>query len=256
MIPIVILGIVFILIAVRQLGNIRLQIWQIMLLGALVVLLTGQISPLDALKAINPDVMLFLFGVFIVGQALEESGYLAHLSYKIFRRAKSLDILTLSVLFVIGLLSAFLMNDTLAIIGTPVVLSLAKKGNMAPKVLLLALAFAVAPASAEVEGLARLGGLVLRLLRVLVGIAEMGHEDEAPDALSENVLDGGEGGHDSGVVLDHPVLHGDVEVDAHDDAFAGEGYVFYCLDHVSSGAPCGPVNARLEDSQDCPAGRR
>ena len=143
MIPIIILGIVFILIAVRRLGNIRFQIWQIMLLGALAVLLTGQISPLDALKAINPDVMLFLFGVFIVGQALEESGYLAHLSYKIFRRAKSLDILTLLVLFVMGILAAFLMNDTLAIIGTPVVLSLAKKGNMAPKVLLFALAFAV-----------------------------------------------------------------------------------------------------------------
>ena len=143
MIPIIVLGIVFILIAVRRLGNIRLQIWQIMLLGALVVLLTGQISPLDALKAINPDVMLFLLGVFIVGQALEESGYLAHLSYQVFRRAKSLDILTLCVLFVIGILSVFLMNDTLAIIGTPVVLSLAKKSNTPPKVLLFALAFAI-----------------------------------------------------------------------------------------------------------------
>lgn len=143
MIPIITLGIVFALIAVRRFGNIRLHIWQIMLLGALVVLVTSQISPFDALKAINPDVMLFLFGVFIVGQALEESGYLSHLSYKIFRRAKSLDILVLSVLFVIGILSAFLMNDTLAIIGTPVVLSLAKKGNTAPKVLLLTLAFAV-----------------------------------------------------------------------------------------------------------------
>ena len=143
MIPIIVLGIVFILIAVRRLGNIRLQIWQIMLLGALVVLLTGQISPLDALKAINPDVMLFLLGVFIVGQALEESGYLAHLSYQVFRRVKSLDILTLCVLFVVGILSVFLMNDTLAIIGTPVVLSLAKKSNTPPRVLLFALAFAV-----------------------------------------------------------------------------------------------------------------
>jgi len=35
------------------------------------------------------------------------------------------------------------MNDTLAIIGTPVILSLARKTNMQPKILLLALAFAV-----------------------------------------------------------------------------------------------------------------
>jgi len=99
MISIIILIIVFILIAIRQVGNVRLQIWQIMLLGALGVLLSGQISPLKAIKSINPDVMFFLFGVFIVGQALESSGYLSHLSYKFFRRARSLDSMVLYILF-------------------------------------------------------------------------------------------------------------------------------------------------------------
>jgi len=143
MISIVILSIVFILIAVRQIGNVKLQIWQIMLLGALGVLLSGQISPERALKSINADVMLFLFGVFIIGQALEESGYLSHLSYRLFRRGRSLSSLILYVLFGMGMLSALLMNDTLAIIGTPVVLSLARKADTEPKILLLSLAFAV-----------------------------------------------------------------------------------------------------------------
>jgi len=143
MVSLVILLVVFILIAVRQIGNIKLQIWQIMLLGALGVLLSGQISPERALKSINPDVMLFLFGVFVIGQALEDSGYLSHLSYRLFRRAKSLNILTLYVLFGMGILSALLMNDALAIIGTPVMLSLARKSDTQPKVLLLSLAFAV-----------------------------------------------------------------------------------------------------------------
>jgi len=143
MISIVILLIVFVLIAVRQIGNIRLQIWQIMLLGAIAVLLTVQISPLNALKSIDLDVMLFLFGAFVIGQALEESGYLSHLSYRFFRRARSVDVLVLTILYGMGILSAFLLNDTLAIIGTPVVLILARKTNVKPKVLLLALAFAV-----------------------------------------------------------------------------------------------------------------
>jgi Na+/H+ antiporter NhaD/arsenite permease-like protein len=143
MVSIIVLLIVFILIAVRQIGNIRLQIWQIMLLGALGVLLSGQISPAKALASINADVMLFLFGIFIVGQALEDSGYLSHLAYRLFRRAKSLNSLVLYVLFGMGILSALLMNDTLAIIGTPVVLSLAKKADTQPKVLLLSLAFAI-----------------------------------------------------------------------------------------------------------------
>jgi Na+/H+ antiporter NhaD/arsenite permease-like protein len=104
---------------------------------------TGQISPLEALEAINPDVMLFLFGMFVVGEALEESGYLSHLSHRLFGRARSLDGLVLLILFGMGALSAFLMNDTLAIVGTPVVLALATKFKADHRVLLLALAFAV-----------------------------------------------------------------------------------------------------------------
>jgi Na+/H+ antiporter NhaD/arsenite permease-like protein len=143
MISIITLAVVFVLIAVRQVDNIRLRIWQIMLLGALAVLFTGQISPGRALQAINADVMLFLFGVFVIGQALEDSGYLGHLAYGLFRRARSLNTLVLFILFGMGMLSTLLMNDTLAIIGTPIVLSLAGKADTQPRVLLLSLAFAV-----------------------------------------------------------------------------------------------------------------
>jgi Na+/H+ antiporter NhaD/arsenite permease-like protein len=143
MVSIIVLLVVFVLIAVRQIGRFRLQIWQAMLLGALAVLLTGQISPAEALKAINLDVILFLFGMFVVGQALEESGYLSHFSSRLFGRAKTVDSLLLLILFGTGLLSAFLMNDTLAIIGTPVMLQIARKTGIRPKLLLLSLAFSV-----------------------------------------------------------------------------------------------------------------
>jgi Na+/H+ antiporter NhaD/arsenite permease-like protein len=143
MISIITLAIVFVLIAVRQVGNIKLHIWQIMLLGALVVLITGQIKPGRALQSINTDVMLFLFGVFVIGQALEDSGYLGHLAYRLFQKAHSLNALVLFILFGMGFLSALLLNDTLAIIGTPVILSLASKTNTQPKILLLSLAFAI-----------------------------------------------------------------------------------------------------------------
>src|SRR4030042_5009134 len=143
MISVIMLLIVFLLIAVSHIGKVKLQIWQVMLLGALGVLVTGHISPPDALKAINFDVILFLFGMFTIGQALEESGYLSHLSNRFFGKAKSVDGLILIILFGMGITSAFLMNDTLAIIGTPVVLLLAKKNDLNPKILLLTLAFAI-----------------------------------------------------------------------------------------------------------------
>jgi Na+/H+ antiporter NhaD/arsenite permease-like protein len=113
----------------------------------LVVVVAGEISPADAWAAVNLDVLVFLFAMFVVGQALEESGFLAHLTYKFFRRARSRDGMILMVLFGAGLLSALLMNDVVAIVGTPVVLLLARKHAMQATVLLLALAFAVTTGS-------------------------------------------------------------------------------------------------------------
>ncbi len=143
MLSVAILAVVFILIAIRQVGGVRLGIWQVMLGGAALALLSGQITPAAALASINPDVMLFLFGMFTVGAALEESGYLSHLSYRLFRTARSHESLVLMVLIGAGIAAAFLMNDTLAIIGTPVALHLSSKHGLNPKVLLLALCFAV-----------------------------------------------------------------------------------------------------------------
>lgn len=147
-VPAMALAAVLVLIAVRQVGGIKLQIWQIMSMGALAVVLSGSISPADALSSINLDVMIFLAGMFIIGEAMHESGYLLHLSYKLFCRAKSLDQLLLLILFGIGILSALLMNDTLAIIGTPLVLYFSRTHNISPKLLLLSLAFAVTIGSA------------------------------------------------------------------------------------------------------------
>ncbi|MGA1819895.1 MAG: SLC13 family permease [Thermoplasmatota archaeon] len=143
MIALVVLGIVILLIIVRRVGNLKLGIWQIMGLGAMAVLLTGQISLPDALRSVDLDVILFLFGVFVIGQALEESGLLSRISERLFRKARSVDSLVLSVILVMGLASTFLMNDTVAVIGVPVVLLLSRTSRLSPKLMLLALAFGV-----------------------------------------------------------------------------------------------------------------
>jgi Na+/H+ antiporter NhaD/arsenite permease-like protein len=138
---------VFVLIAIRQIGRYNLKIWQIMLGGAVAVLITGQISLADALHAINIEVMLFLFGMFIVGEAMAESGYLSSLSYQFFSHARTPSQIIFFILFGIGFLSALLMNDTLAIIATPLVLGLATKFRISPKLMLLSLAIAITTGS-------------------------------------------------------------------------------------------------------------
>lgn len=145
--PVFVLLSVFALIIVRRLGPLRLAIWQIMLGGAAVVLASGSITPARALAAVNADVMLFLFGMFVVGVAVVESGYLQHISFDLFKRAKTTDGLVLFILFVMGAFSAVLMNDTLAIIGTPLVLYFADRHRVEPKLLLLALCFAITTGS-------------------------------------------------------------------------------------------------------------
>lgn len=138
---------VLLLTALRQVGSLRLQIWQVMTLGAFSVLLLGEISPQEALRAINIDVLLFLFGAFCVGEALNRSGYLAWIGGRIVSRAKNTDQLVLLVIFSTGLLSAVLMNDTLAIMGTPLVLRFSRKYGVSPKLMLFALAFGITTGS-------------------------------------------------------------------------------------------------------------
>lgn len=146
-IPVLTLLAVFVGIAVRQTLRIRLQIWQIMLAGAATVLITGQIPAAQALAAIDLEVMTFLFWMFLAGRAIEESGYLERLAWRLFSRAATADSLLLLVIAGSGLLSALLMNDTIAIVGTPLMLGLARRHGMHSKPLLLALAFAVTTGS-------------------------------------------------------------------------------------------------------------
>jgi len=143
----VLLG-VLALIAARKVGRIRVAIWQAMLAGALVVLAFGQITPAAALAAIDVEVMLFLFGMFVLGEALVESGYLYAVAYRWLSQVRSTDSLVLAVVVASGLASALLMNDTLAIIATPLVLRLAMERRIKARLLLLALAFGITTGSA------------------------------------------------------------------------------------------------------------
>ncbi|MDE4940784.1 SLC13 family permease, partial [Francisella tularensis subsp. holarctica] len=71
--------------------------------------------------------IMFLFSMFVIGVAIEEIGYLSFLSYRIFKRAKNINQLLLYIFFGAGLASAVVMNDTLDIICTPMLLFFARK---------------------------------------------------------------------------------------------------------------------------------
>jgi Na+/H+ antiporter NhaD/arsenite permease-like protein len=142
-ISIYILLIVLVLIVIRDIGPLNIPIWMIMLGGAIATLITFQITVQSAWHSINWNIIGYLIGVFIIGQALEESGLLQRFSEGLFAHARTGRMLLFTLIFVFGLLSALLMNDTVAIIATPLLLMIARQNNFSATPLLLALAFAV-----------------------------------------------------------------------------------------------------------------
>lgn len=142
-ISLIILSIILVTIALRQCLSWRLPIWRIMLIGAVACLLTRQISIQMALSAIDLNVMLYLFGVFALSSSLEQSGLLQRTIDRWFTQQRSLRSTLTIICLGFGIGSALLMNDTLAIIGTPVILHLCRQQRQLATWLLMLLAYSV-----------------------------------------------------------------------------------------------------------------
>jgi Na+/H+ antiporter NhaD/arsenite permease-like protein len=127
----------------RNIIKMRIPIWLILLLGASGMIASGTITPSMAYASINMEVLTFLFGMFVIVSALDISGVLEFVASRMIKKAKSPLSVILLIFLVFGFLSAFLMNDTLALMGTPIVLSISRRTGMNAKLLLLSLAFAV-----------------------------------------------------------------------------------------------------------------
>jgi Na+/H+ antiporter NhaD/arsenite permease-like protein len=141
--PIGIFAVVYLLIALRNFRRFKIPIWTIMLAGAVAMIFSGALPLQDAYAAINLDVIFFLLGMFSIVAAMDLSGLLEYLTARMVRISKTPQRALALVLFGMGLLSAFLVNDTLALTATPIMLGLSKQMRMRPSVLLMTLALGV-----------------------------------------------------------------------------------------------------------------
>lgn len=130
-------------IAFRNFKGGRIPIWSVMLAGAVAMVFSGTIGVAEAYHSINLEVMVFLFSMFTFVTAMDVSGVLEAFATKLFLRAKRPEDIIYLTFFGFGLASAILMNDTIALMGTPIMLSLARKMRFSSKPLLLTLAFSV-----------------------------------------------------------------------------------------------------------------
>jgi len=141
--PISIFAVVYLLIALRNFRRFKIPIWTIMLAGAVAMIFSGALPLRDAYAAINLDVIFFLLGMFSIVAAMDLSGLFQYLTARMVRISRTPQRALALVLFGMGLLSAFLVNDTLALTATPIMLGLSKQMRMRPSVLLMTLALGV-----------------------------------------------------------------------------------------------------------------
>src|SRR5579863_6967901 len=99
---------IFVFIYILIVGRIRFKvpIWTSMLIGAALMIGFQIISPESAFKAVQLDVIMFLFGMFSIVSALEKAGVLKMVAVKMLAKAKSVNALLMIFVVGMGLLSA------------------------------------------------------------------------------------------------------------------------------------------------------
>jgi Na+/H+ antiporter NhaD/arsenite permease-like protein len=110
------------------------------LLGASLMVGTGVVSPEEAFHAVDINTMALLLGMMIVVANLRISGFFWLVTAWVMARARHPFVLLSGIVLVAGLASAFLVNDTICLVMTPLVLDLVLRLKRDPIPYLLALA--------------------------------------------------------------------------------------------------------------------
>lgn len=124
----------YILISVRNLKLFVLERYTVALFGAALMVLLGVVSTTQALEAIDLNTIALLLGMMLMVVGLELCGFFNWVSIQIVKRAKNQFQLLVMIMFVTAVLSALILNDTVVLLFTPVVIKtcLAIKVNPVP----------------------------------------------------------------------------------------------------------------------------
>ncbi|HUH83619.1 MAG TPA: SLC13 family permease, partial [Stellaceae bacterium] len=141
MLALLIFAATYVVVAVGRLPGLRLDRAGAALVGASLMVASGSLSLEEAYRAIDLDTIALLLGMMILVANLRFAGFFALANRWIARQARHPLLLLLGVGVVSGGLSAFLVNDTVCLMLTPLVaeLALALRRNPVPYLLALAM---------------------------------------------------------------------------------------------------------------------
>ena len=115
------------------------------------MLVLGVLTPAEALLAINLDVILLLVGMMVLVSGLEVCGFFDLVSSRIATRARTQVSLLVWLMVATAALSALVLNDTIALLVTPVVVRSARALRVKPVPYLVAVAIAANVGSVATE---------------------------------------------------------------------------------------------------------
>ncbi|HWI27542.1 MAG TPA: anion transporter [Stellaceae bacterium] len=130
----------YVVIALGRVPGLRLDRAGAALVGASLMVAVGALTPAEAYRAIDLDTIALLLGMMILVANLRFAGFFHLAAHWIARHARHPLALLFGVTFVSGGLSAFLVNDTVCLMLTPLVAELTLRLRRNPVPYLLALA--------------------------------------------------------------------------------------------------------------------
>jgi Na+/H+ antiporter NhaD/arsenite permease-like protein len=140
LLAVIIFGFTYILISGRRLKILPLNRPAAALLGAVLMVGAGVITPEHAYRAVDYDTLVLLLGMMLVSAYLFLAGFFDWAAAWILKRGKTPQRLLLYVVVVSGLLSALLVNDTVCLMLTPLIVAVMVRGGLPLAPYLLALA--------------------------------------------------------------------------------------------------------------------
>lgn len=129
-------------VALGRIPGLRLDRAGIALTGAALMMAVGATTPAEAYRAIDLDTIALLLGMMIVVAHLKLSGFFRLVSGWTLTHAHSPLILLAAVAITTGALSAFLVNDAVCLVMTPLVIEVTRTMRRDPVPYLLAVAMA------------------------------------------------------------------------------------------------------------------
>jgi Na+/H+ antiporter NhaD/arsenite permease-like protein len=141
-IPLTIFALTYLVVSGQRIPGLRLDRPSAALCGAVLMVLSGTLTAKEAYAAIDLDTLSLLLGMMVIAAYLAEAAFFRTVAHRAAMHAGSARGLLVIVVAMAGLSSTLLVNDTVCLMMTPIVLAVVRELKLPPLPYLLAVASA------------------------------------------------------------------------------------------------------------------